>query len=57
MPFELPPLPYAPNTSEPYTPIKTIALHYGKHHSTYVTKLDELIAGAPLETMSPEAAT
>jgi superoxide dismutase, Fe-Mn family len=55
VPFELPPLPYAPNALEPYTSAKTIALHYGKHHRAYVTKLNELIAGTPFETMSLEA--
>jgi superoxide dismutase, Fe-Mn family len=53
--FELPPLPYAPNALEPYTSAKTIALHYGKHHRAYVTKLNELIVGTPFETMSLEA--
>ena len=31
---------------------ETLELHHGKHHQAYVTKLNELIAGTPLEGKS-----
>ena len=47
MPFELPPLPYALNALEPHIDAKTMEIHHGKHHATYVAKLNEAIAQAP----------
>jgi len=47
MPFELPPLPYAFNALEPHFDAKTMEIHHGKHHATYVEKLNEAIAKAP----------
>ena len=44
-PFQLPALPWQENALEPVISAKTIALHYGKHHATYVKKLNELVAG------------
>jgi Fe-Mn family superoxide dismutase len=44
MPIELPPLPWAKDALEPHISKETIEFHYGKHHQTYVTKLNELIA-------------
>jgi superoxide dismutase, Fe-Mn family len=44
MAIELPPLPYAPDALAPHISKETIEFHYGKHHQTYVTKLNELIA-------------
>ncbi len=41
--FKLPPLPYAKNALEPYISEQTIEFHYGKHHQTYVDKLNGLI--------------
>ena len=43
----LPPLPWADNALEPFISANTIGFHYGKHHKTYVEKLNELIAGKP----------
>src|SRR6266404_5081824 len=40
MAFELPPLPYAKNALEPHMSAKTLEFHYGKHHQTYVTILN-----------------
>lgn len=48
MPFELPPLPYAMNALEPHISQKTLEFHYGKHHQTYVTNLNNLIKDSPL---------
>ena len=45
MAIELPPLPYAADALAPHISKETLDFHYGKHHQTYVTKLNELIAG------------
>ncbi len=45
----LPKLPYSPEALEPYISKKTIEYHYGKHHMTYVKKLNDLIPGTPFE--------
>lgn len=45
MPFELPPLPYAPDALAPHISEETIQYHYGKHHQAYVNKLNALIEG------------
>jgi superoxide dismutase, Fe-Mn family len=60
-PFKLAPLPWAENALEPVISARTIGLHYGKHHKTYVTKLNELVAGTrfadmPLEKVVVETA-
>ena len=53
-PFELPPLPWAEDALAPVISARTIGLHYGKHHKTYVTKLNELVAGKPYADMPLE---
>ena len=45
-PFQLPALPWQENALEPVISARTIGLHYGKHHATYVKKLNELVTGA-----------
>jgi superoxide dismutase, Fe-Mn family len=50
----LPDLPYEPNALEPYISKETVALHYGKHHQSYVEKANRLIAGTPHEKQSLE---
>lgn len=45
MSFQLPSLPYAKNALEPHISQETIEYHYGKHHSTYVNNLNNLIKG------------
>jgi Fe-Mn family superoxide dismutase len=45
MPFELPALPYARDALAPHISEETLDYHYGKHHNTYVTNLNNLIAG------------
>ncbi len=52
--FKLDPLPYAKNALEPYISERTLEFHYGKHHQTYVTNLNNLTEGTPLETESLE---
>jgi Fe-Mn family superoxide dismutase len=60
-PFKLPPLPWDQAALDPVVSARTIEFHYGKHHSTYVTKLNELVAGTrfadlPLEQVIKETA-
>lgn len=54
MAFELPALPYEKNALAPYISAETLDYHYGKHHATYVTKLNGLIEGTELENKSLE---
>jgi Fe-Mn family superoxide dismutase len=54
MAFELPPLPYPKNALEPYTSAQTLEFHHGKHHQAYVTTLNGLIEGSPMERQSLE---
>ncbi len=50
-PFELPPLPWDQGALAPVISARTIGLHYGKHHATYVKKLNELVAGTRFAEM------
>jgi Fe-Mn family superoxide dismutase len=45
MEHTLPPLPYAADALAPYISKETIDFHYGKHHQTYVTNLNNLVKG------------
>jgi Fe-Mn family superoxide dismutase len=54
MAHELPPLPYAMSALEPHISQETLEYHYGKHHQTYVTNLNNLIKGTEFETLSLE---
>ena len=40
MSFSLPDLPYQKNALAPHISEETINYHYGKHHKTYVDKLN-----------------
>ena len=51
---ELPKLPYPQNALEPHISAETLEFHYGKHHATYVTNLNKLIAGTEFESASLE---
>ncbi len=55
MAFTLPQLPYAYDALEPSIDRQTMEIHHTKHHQTYLTKLNEAIAGTPLESKSVEA--
>lgn len=44
MEFILPTLPFDPASLAPFMSEKTISFHYGKHHKTYIEKLNELLA-------------
>jgi Fe-Mn family superoxide dismutase len=48
MAHELPPLPYEKNALEPHISAETLEFHYGKHHKTYVDKLNGLVEGSDL---------
>jgi Fe-Mn family superoxide dismutase len=54
MAFELPALPYANDALEPTISAETIGFHYGKHHQTYVTNLNNLVPGTEFEGLSLE---
>ena len=54
MTFELPALPYAKDALVPHISAETIEYHYGKHHQTYVTNLNNLIPGTEFEGLSLE---
>ena len=54
MAFELPALPYEKNALEPHISSETLDYHYGKHHATYVTKLNGLVEGTDMENKSLE---
>ncbi len=54
MAFELPKLPYALDALSPVIDKQTMEFHYGKHHQTYVTNLNNFIAGTKFENASLE---
>ena len=54
MAIELPALPYAKDALAPHISEETLEFHYGKHHQTYVTKLNGLIPGTEFEGKSLE---
>ena len=54
MAFELPALPYAKDALEPHISAETLDFHHGKHHNTYVTKLNGLVEGTELASKSLE---
>lgn len=54
MAIELPALPYAIDALAPHISQETLEFHHGKHHATYVTKLNAAIPGTEFETMSLE---
>ncbi|OQY55685.1 MAG: superoxide dismutase [Fe] [Candidatus Parabeggiatoa sp. nov. 2] len=54
MEHTLPALPYELNALEPHISKETLEFHYGKHHQTYVTNLNNLIKGTEFADMSLE---
>ncbi len=47
MAFTLPDLPYGYDALEPHIDAQTMQIHHGKHHSGYVTKLNDAVSGLP----------
>ena len=45
MAHSVPDLPYAFDALEPHIDAKTMEIHHGKHHNTYVTNLNAAIEG------------
>jgi Fe-Mn family superoxide dismutase len=54
MEHTLPVLPYELNALEPHISKETLEYHYGKHHQTYVTNLNNLIKDSAFAEMSLE---
>jgi Fe-Mn family superoxide dismutase len=54
--FTQPPLPYAEDALAPTISAKTVGLHYGKHHKSYFTKLNEIAPGTAFEGLTLEDA-
>ncbi len=54
MEHTLPALPYAMDALQPHISKETLEFHYGKHHQTYVTNLNNLIKGTEFENSSLE---
>ena len=54
MEHQLPPLPYAKDALAPHISAETMEFHYGKHHQTYVTNLNNLIKGTEFENAALE---
>ena len=54
MEHKLPELPYALDALAPTISKETLEFHYGKHHQTYVTNLNNLLKGTEFENASLE---
>ncbi|MBP6115708.1 MAG: superoxide dismutase [Fe] [Neisseriaceae bacterium] len=54
MEHKLPELPYALDALEPHISKETLEYHYGKHHQTYITNLNNQIKGTEFENLSLE---
>ncbi len=54
MEHTLPALPYALDALAPHISQETLEYHYGKHHQTYVTNLNNLIKGTEFENSTLE---
>ena len=54
MNIELPELPYELNALEPYLSQEALEYHYGKHHSTYVKNLNDLLTNENIQYQSLE---
>lgn len=54
MPYTLPALPYPFNALEPTIDAKTMEIHHGKHHQTYITNVNNAIKDTPFDNMPVE---
>ena len=50
----LPDLPYARDALAPHISEETLDFHYGKHHATYVDKLNAALPGTEFENATLE---
>ena len=51
MAHTLPPLPYANDALEPYIDAQTMEIHHDRHHNTYVSNLNNAVAGTEFENV------
>ena len=54
MAYTLPELPYPKDALEPHIDALTMEIHHDRHHATYVTKLNEALAGSDVTEQSIE---
>ncbi len=54
MSFTLPELPWSEDALDPHISARTIGFHYGKHHATYLAKLNQAVEGTPMAEQSLE---
>lgn len=54
MSFTLPKLPYTPDALAPHIDARTMEIHYGKHHATYVSNLNKAVQDTPDASTSLE---
>ncbi|MDR0635431.1 MAG: superoxide dismutase [Azoarcus sp.] len=55
MTHTLPALPYDHDALAPTISVETLTFHHGKHHQSYITNLNNLVAGTEYETLDLEA--
>ena len=53
MAYELPPLPYPFAALEPHIDAKTMEIHHGKHHQTYITNANNALKDHPQLAAKP----
>ena len=51
-PFKQPPLPFAEAALAPAIGARTVALHYGRHHASYYTNLNNITKDTPYASMA-----
>ena len=54
MAFELPALPFNKDALAPHISAETLEYHHGKHHATYIAKLNGLVEGTDMANKSLE---
>jgi Fe-Mn family superoxide dismutase len=54
-PFKQAPLPYDFGALEPHIDKQTMEIHYGKHHTAYITNLNNAVKGTKYEKLSLDA--